>query len=287
VVGDLHSDELSAQYTVFYSAPSAPKANLAPNTYNKLQEVTLRAGEKTANYNTKTDDQKAKEDDLTFYYTFDGSQPDPDISPIYDGTPIQLPTGRVTLRALIVNGYGKRSSTMEIGYKFTVTPYLPEPYSRDDTFADFNLTKTLLAEFTALMGQPNATDPIQYLFYDGQAQQLSYAWGAAVFILAGNQWQLASVDMNQAISQAPRSVGIGSSEAAITAAFKDFGMPQNQDGSRNLYYADPDIGVILKNEDGTRTIQYTTTTLSSKPLVLQFFLSDQGVCTRIVHFVRP
>jgi tetratricopeptide (TPR) repeat protein len=287
VVGDLHSDEFSAQYTVYYSAPSAPKANLAPNTYNKLQEVTLRAGEKTSNYNTKTDEQKAKEDDLTFYYTFDGSQPDPDISPIFDGTPIQLPTGRVTLRALIVNGYGKRSSTMEIGYKFTVAPYLPEPYSRDDTFADFTLTKTLLAEFTALMGQPTSTDPIQYLFYDGQAQQLTYAWGNASFILSGNQWQLASVDMNQAISQAPRGVGIGSPEATITAAFKDFGMPQNQDDSRNLYYADPDIGVILQNEDGTHTIQYTTTTLSSKPLVLQFFLNDQGICTRIVHFMRP
>ncbi len=287
VVGDLHSDEFSAQYTVYYSAPSAPKANLAPNTYNKLQEVSLRAGEKTANYNTKTDEQKAKEDDLTFYYTFDGSQPDPDVSPIYDGTPIKLPTGRVTLRALVVNGYGKRSSTMEIGYKFTVAPYLPDPYSRDDTFADFTLTKTLLAEFTALYGQPASADPIQYLFYDGQAQQLAYPWGTASFILSGNQWQLASVDMNQAISQAPRGVGIGSLEAAITAAFKDFGMPQNQDGSRNLYYADPDIGVILQNEDGTHTIQYTTTTLSSKPLVLQFFLNDQGVCTRIVHFMRP
>ncbi len=286
VVGDLHSDEFSAQYTVYYSAPSAPKANLAPNTYNKLQEVSLRAGEKTSNYKTKTEEQKAKEDDLTFYYTFDGSQPNPDISPIYDGTPIKLPTGRVILRAMVVNGYGKRSSTMEIGYKFTVKPYLPDPYSREDTFADFNMEKTLLADFTAAFGQPASTDPIQYMFYDGQAQQLTYAWGTAAFVLAGNQWQLTSVDMNQAISQPPRGVGIGSSEAAITAAFKDFGMPPNQDGSRNLYYADPDIGVILKNEDGTRTIQYSTTTLKSKPLILQFILDGQGVCTRIVHFIR-
>jgi hypothetical protein len=288
VIDDLHSDEFSAQYTVFYPTPSAPKANLAPLTYNKLKTVSLRPGEKSGNYKTKTDEQKAKEDDLTYYYTFDGSQPDPDISPIWDeATPIALPTGRVYLRALVVNGYGKRSSTLEVFYKFLVSPYLNEPYSREDTFGDFALGTTQLAGFTGKFGQPNATQNIQYRFYEGQAQELTYNWGKAVFVLVGNQWQLASVDMNRNISAPPRGVGVGSTEAEITGAFKDFGMPDNQDSSRNLYYADPDIGVILTGADGTRTIQYSTTTLKSQLMYLQFVLNDQGVCIRITHFFRP
>jgi len=176
---------------------------------------------------------------------------------------------------------------MEIGYKFLVSPYLAEPYARGDTFADFAIGKTLLDDFTSRIGEPKASGPIQYLLYDGQAQELDYDWGKAMFILVGNQWLLASVDMNRNISSPPRGVGIGAGEREIASAFKDFGMPLNQDGSRNLYYADPDIGVILKNEDGTRTIQYSTTTLTSKPLLLQFVLNEQGICTRIVNFYRP
>ena len=288
VINDLHSDEFAAQYTVFYPTPAAPKANLAPNTYNKLRSVSLRPGEKSSNYKSKTDEQKAKEDDLTFYYTFDGSKPDPDISPIWDEvTPIALPTGRVTLRAVVVNGYGKRSSTMEVGYKFNVKPFLKETYNREDTFTGFTLSTTLLSAFTDKFGQPTGTQDIQFLFYEGQAQELSYSWGKAVFILVANQWQLASVDMNRNIATPPRKVGVGSTEAEIVGAFKDFGMPENQDGSRNLYYNDPDTGVILNNGDGTHTIQYTTTTLTSKMMYLQFVMNQQGVCTRIMHYFRP
>ena len=287
VINNLHSDEFSAAYTVYYPSPAAPKSNLAPNTYSKLRSVSLRAGAKSDNYNTKSEEQQAKEDDLTFYYTFDGSTPDPDISPIYDGTPIDLPTGRVTLRAMVVNGYGKQSSTLEVGYKFTVSPYLEAVYSREDTFAKFALATTLIADFKASIGEPYATEDIQYLFYEGQAQELSYSWGKAVFVLSGNQWLLASVDMNQNVTTPPRGVGVGDSEETITAAFKDFGMPDNQDGSRNLYYADPDIGVILNNEDGTHTIQYSTTTLSSQYMYLQYVLNESGVCTRIIHYYNP
>ncbi|HPJ01715.1 MAG TPA: hypothetical protein PKU80_02615, partial [Candidatus Limiplasma sp.] len=162
-----------------------------------------------------------------------------------------------------------------------------EPYNREDTFPGFALSTTLLNSFTNEFGQPTETQDIQFLFYEGQAQELSYSWGKAVFILVANQWQLASVDMNRNIATPPRNVGVGSTEAEIVGAFKDFGMPQNQDGSRNLYYADPDTGVILNNADGTHTIQYTTKTLSSKMMYLQFVMNQQGVCTRIMHYFRP
>ncbi|HPF86433.1 MAG TPA: chitobiase/beta-hexosaminidase C-terminal domain-containing protein [Candidatus Limiplasma sp.] len=284
VVGDLHSDELSAQYIVYYPSPAAPKANLAPGTYSKLRSVNLRAGAKSDNYKEKTEEQQAKEDDLTFYYTFDGSDPDPDISPIYDGTAIDLPTGRVTLKAIVINGYGKESSTLEIGYKFTVSPYLPDPYSNEDTFQNCEIEDTQMDAFIAAFGEPDAKGSIQYLYYEGQAQQLTYSWGTAVFTLSGNLWELASVDMTRNISTPPRGVGVGNTLSEITAAFKDFGMPDNQDGSRNLYYADPDIGKILINDDGTRIIQYTTETLSSNVMQLQYYIDTQGVCYRIVNY---
>ena len=44
VSGDLVSDELSVNYSFYYPSPPAPKCNLAPNTYRKLREVSLRPG---------------------------------------------------------------------------------------------------------------------------------------------------------------------------------------------------------------------------------------------------
>ncbi len=107
-----------------------------------------------------------------------------------------------------------------------------------------------------------------------------------MFTLSGNQWLLVSIDMNRNISLPPRGVGVGNMESEITAAYKDFGMPDNQDGSRNLYYADPLIGVVLNNGDGTHTVQYTAVTLTNEVLILQFYIDAQGACTRIVNYVR-
>ena len=287
MVDDLISDEMSASYTVYYPTPAAPKCNLAPNTYSTLHEVSLRAGEalnaKEARKG-KTKEQLAVEDDQKFYFTIDGSLPDPAISPLYTG-PIKLPSGRVTLRAVAVNGYGKQSSTMEVGYKFEVKPYLLEPYSEEDTFEGFKLNATTLDAFTAAYGQPKNTVPT-YLTLDAQAQHLEYGWGYAVFALTGGQWNLVRVEMTDAFASAPRGVGIGSSEAEIAAAYKDFGMPENQDGSRNLYYADPQIGVVLANEDGTRTVQYTCKTLGGKTWVLQYHLQNKR-CVKIVTYYKP
>ncbi|MEA4999926.1 MAG: chitobiase/beta-hexosaminidase C-terminal domain-containing protein [Candidatus Limiplasma sp.] len=288
VVEDLVSDEMHASYTVYYPTPAAPKCNLAPNTYSSLREVSLRPGEalnaKEARKG-KTKEQLAVEDDQTFYYTIDGSLPDPAISPVYTG-PIKLPSGRVTLRAVAVNGYGKQSSTMEVGYKFDVKPHPLEVYSETDVFSGFKLNDTTLEAFTAAFGQPKSTVPTTYLTLDAQAQHLEYGWGYAVFALTGGQWSLVRVEMTGAIAGGPRGVGIGSSEADITGVYKDFGMPQNQDTSRNLYYADPQIGVVLANEDGTRTVQYTCRTLGGKTWVLQYHLKN-GRCVKIVNYFKP
>ena len=229
---------------------------------------------------------KRVEDNQTFYYTIDGSIPDPKVSPKYDGSAIVLPSGRVTLRAIAINGYGKQSSTMEVGYKFEVKPYPLEVYAKEDTFNGFTLLDTTLEDFTGKFGQPKQTTDTTYLTVDGQAQHLEYPWGYAVFLLQNNKWQLVRVEMTDSIAGGPRGVGLGSSEKEITAAYKDFGMPPNQDTSRNLYYDDPDSGVVLQNEDGTRTVQYTCANLQNKVLVLQYQMRNDR-CVAIDHYYKP
>lgn len=270
---DLISDPLSVTYQVFYPTPAAPKTNLAPNTYTSRKTVMLRPG-----------DSKSKET-LTFYYTIDGSTPTLE-SPVFDGTPIQLPSGRVTIRAVAVNEYGKMSSTCEVGYKFDVKPHPLEMYSQADRFDGFTLWATSPEEFTKRFGNPSQTISAQYLYMSEEAQQMDYPWGSAVFILTGNKWVLVRVEMNSEITRGPRGVGFGSSESDITGVYKDMGQVKSPGGNRGLYYADPDIGQVLQNEDGTTTVQYSCNTLESKIWVLQYVLT-RGRVSRIVHYYQP
>ncbi|MCE5343132.1 MAG: chitobiase/beta-hexosaminidase C-terminal domain-containing protein [Eubacteriales bacterium] len=289
VADDLVSDEMSMSYTVYYPSPPAPKCNLAPNTYTSLHTVGLRAGANTQTReqrSKKTKEQLAKEDQQTFYYTIDGSTPDPELSPVYDGTPIQLPSGGVTLRAIAVNGYGKQSSTLEVTYKFKAKPYLQAIYSDADTFDGFKLNSTSVEDFKAQFGQPKSAVTTQYLTLADEAQHLEYAWGYAVFILNENKWQMVRIEMNDKIAASPRGVGLGDSESDIVAAYKDMGMLPNQDGSRNLYYNDLNSGVVLQNDDDTRTVQYSCKTTDGKVWILQYLLNNDR-CVKIIHYYKP
>ena len=103
VNGDLVSDELSASYTISMPAPTMPYPSLAANTYTQRQRVRIFQNI-----------ERTREEDVVIYYTIDGSTPDYD-SPIYDQDAtkgILLPGGRVTLRAVAVNSYGKASNTL-------------------------------------------------------------------------------------------------------------------------------------------------------------------------------
>ncbi len=274
---DLVSDPLSATYTIFYPSPSAPYATLAPNTYNKPQTVSLRPGDNENDDNTQ----------LTMYYTIDGSLPDTN-SPIFDGTPIQLPNGRVVLRAIAVNGYGKVSSTREVGYKINAKPYMMKMYNaEDDTFQSFTINRTQRAAFEKAFGAPKSEENVTYMHQAGEAKRLEYGWGSATFLLSGNQWLLVRVEMNSAISSGPRGVGIGSTEDEVVAAYKDMGQLPNQDGTRGLYYADPDIGKITLLEDGTRVVQYSCQTPENRNWCLQYVLDGQKRVVKINHFYQP
>ena len=110
-------------------------------------------------------------------------------SPVYDGTPIKLPSGRVTLKAVCVNQYGKMSPTLEVGYKFNVSPYPLDMYGESDNFGSFTLNKTSIDEFKAAFGNPSQELETTYLSLTNSARHLQYNWGYAVFILENSAWQ--------------------------------------------------------------------------------------------------
>lgn len=275
---DLVSDPLAVTYTVFYPTPSAPYANLAPNTYNKPLSVSLRPG-------SKEDEKEHKVTPLTFYYTIDGSIPNED-SPIFDGTPIALPSGRVELRAVCVNKYGKMSSTREVGYKFDYKPAPLKIYSEEDTFSNFVLGQTTQEAFKASEGAPKSESPTRYQGLEDEALHLEYDWGYAVFGFVGGKWVLVRVEMNQQIASAPRGVGFGSSEKDITSVYKDMGQLPGKSGNRGLYYDDPNIGKVIQNADGAKTVQYSCKTLENKIWVLQYHLESDRV-VKIIHYYQP
>ncbi|MDD3336112.1 MAG: chitobiase/beta-hexosaminidase C-terminal domain-containing protein [Eubacteriales bacterium] len=282
VNGSLVSDPLSVSYTFYYPSPPAPKCNLAPNTYKTAREVSLRAG--TREEYTKKQ-QAEMEKNLTYYYTIDGSTPTEE-SPVYDGTPIKLPSGKVTLKAVCVNQYGKMSSILEVGYQFKIKPDPLEMYAYTDVFAGFELYSTNRTDFEATYGAPNSEEPVTYLYLDAEAVHLAYNWGYAVFAKINNVWLLVRVEMNSSIATAPRGVGFGSSESEVCGVYKDFGQLQSPNGTRGLYYKYPQIGQVLIDENGTRYIQYTCQSLGGQNWVLQYWLDNDRV-NKIVHFYQP
>lgn len=275
---DLVSDALSVTYTVYYPTPSAPGTNLAPATYSKPRTVSLRPG-------NKDDEKEHKENPYTFYYTIDGSTPTEE-SPVYDGTPIKLPSGKVTLKAVCVNQYGKMSPIREVGYKFTFKASAMSSYSEEDKFSGFALFSTTMDDFKTKFGAPTSETDIVYMFQEGDARHLEYSWGHAEFMLTNGKWRLVRVEMNSEIASAPRSVGFGSSESDIVAMYKDMGQLQSSNGDRGLYYADPNIGRVIQNEDGTRTVYYSCNTLESKVWVLEYHLKGDRVF-KICHYYKP
>jgi len=277
---DLVSDPMSVTYTVFYPTPPAPKSNLAPNTYTKRRTVSLRPGDMP-----KDKPREERNQTYVYYYTIDGSTPTMD-SPVFDGTPIELPSGKVTLKAVAVNQYGKMSSICEVSYKFDVKPYLPFMYGENDKFQGFVLNATSPDEFRQRFGEATSKMNTQYLSMDDDAQHWNYDWGHAVFILTNSKWVLVRVEMNREITQGPRDVGFGSSETDITSVYKDMGQVKNPNGSRGLYYDDVNMGRVLLGEDGAKTIYYSCNTLRSNMWVLEYKLKGNRV-TQILHYYRP
>lgn len=251
VRGELISDELDVTYTVSMPSPSTPYANLAPNTYSSRRQVQL-----WVSIEQHTDE------NITIYYTIDGSNPTAD-SPIYDGTPIWLPAGKVTLRAVSVNQYGKASNMLERTYKFDVRPVPLTGYSTtDDVVNGITLGVTTESNFISAHGDPVSTEPYtERSDMGGEFVKANYDWGYAVFNRNLGTNLVVEMYFTDSTFDAPRSTGVGDTLEKVVGKFRDMGQLESPSGNRGLYeLSSGGKGYIYVQEDGGHLIRYTAIT---------------------------
>lgn len=270
VSGDLLSDPLDVTYSVVLPSPDAPKSSLAPNTYEKPQRVWLRY--------------PGKDKDITMYYTLDGSTPDLN-SPKYTGDPIYLPGGRVTLKAIAVNSFGKTSNVMEVGYKIKNVK-TREMYSETDAFQGFKLLSTTQEAFVQANGQPSTRETVTIDKIEGECQKLNYDWGYCTVAPISGQMLVTEVYETQDKFAAPRGTHIGNTEKEVTDVFRDMNQLNSQNGDRSLYYDGNNTGIIKLVSENQKSIQYECFTLESNHVVLKYDLAN-GIVTAISHKFVP
>ncbi len=288
VNGDLISDPMRVAFQIYLPTPLAPDCNLAPNTYTKKKTVSLRQGklsdeelEKNPGYAATLDDPVAQT--ITIYYTIDGSQPDQD-SPIWDGTPIQLPTGGyVHLRAVSVNGYGKQGNTMLRTYKFDCAPYFKKMYNVQDFVDDLKIGVTTREAFWGKYGNGTGPEMVMQDTIEGECEKYTYPWGYASFMKLKTGWVLSDIQFTTGEFTGPRGTRIGMSEKDITGLFKDCGQVVGATGvKRGLYYdAEDEQGAISILPTGEKTIYYRTGTADGHTWQLEYHLDASGKCHTI------
>lgn len=275
VSGELTSDPLAATYKVYLPSPQTPGYSLAPGTYERKQRVWLRPGEENED-----------DEDITIYYTIDGSTPDAD-SPVWTGEPFYLPSGRVTLQAVAVNGRGKASNTLTVGYKFTFKPYPKDAYTVEDTANGLKLYSTTREAFQDAYGQGESMEEVYLEGIDEACQKYNYSWGHATMAKTKNGWLLAELYFTSQFV-GPRSTGIGDSEEKVVGQFRDMGQVASPSGNRGLYENDEGgKGKIYVQEDGTKIIRYTTETADSHTWQLDYELNKSGVVSAIRMLYIP
>lgn len=273
---DLVSDELTGTYKVIMPSPQKPSSSLAPNTYQQRQRIWLRVGEENKN-----------DTDITIYYTIDGSTPDAD-SPIYTGEPFWLPGGRVTLKAVAVNGYGKASNALEILYKIESGPYPLSAYSTEDAANGLTLGVTTKEEFQEKYGTGEGSEEVTLTGFDDPGEKITYSWGYAVMgKLERTGWVLAELYFTSEEFKGPRDTGIGDSEEDVVGQFRDMGQVASPSGNRGLYSNDSGKGKIYLMEDGTKEIRYETDTADGGTWKLTYYVSKADAVTAIDMLYEP
>ncbi len=270
ISGDLLSDPLDVTYVISLPSPDAPKASLAPDTYERAQRVWLRY--------------PGKETDITMHYTLDGSIPDTN-SPIYTGEPIYLPGGKVTLRAVAVNGKGKVSNAMEVGYKIDNVDYRMM-YNDKDVFAGFALMSTTMEVFVQANGEPISRESVQVDKIPDECQKLLYSWGYCIIAPISNSWLVIEVTQTQSKFAAPRNTGFGLSEQEVVNAFRDMRQPESLNGDRSLYLDGSSSGIVKRVSDNQKSIQYSCSNVEGYQLLLQYDLKG-GIVVAITHRYVP
>ncbi len=251
VNGNLVSDELKGTYKIIMPSPQAPQCNLAPKTYKTKQQVRLKPGKDNIN-----------DDDIIIYYTVDGSEPNSD-SPIYDGTPVRLANGRVTLKAVAVNHYGKVSNPLEVNYKIEANPKPKSAFGVEDTLDKILPGTTTQLEFFEAYGEGESAGTVQSGDYSTECRRYDYPWGYVIMNLPRKTWVVVEVcyTSDDAPFSAPRGTGIGQTETAVVDKYKDMLQLESASHNRGLYYVEEQSGKIYHGkiyqmEDGTRTIRY-------------------------------
>lgn len=265
VSGELVSDPLKASYKVFMPSPQTPGCSLAPNTYEKRKRVWLRPGE-----------ENEKDEDITIYYTIDGSTPDAD-SPVWTGEPFYLPAGKVKLQAVAVNGYGKASNILTVEYKFTFSPKPKNSYRVTDTANGLTLYATTREEFQKAYGPGKSMEEVYIQGFSEMCQRYHYDWGYATMTKTKRGWLLADLYFTTTQFVGPRSTGIGSTEDDVVSQFRDMGQVTSPSGNRGLYDDDDyGSGKIYLNQDGTKLIRYIAYTADSHEWQLDYHLDTDG-----------
>ena len=285
VSGDLVSDPLAATYKVFMPSPQAPRYKLPPGTYKQRQRLWLKPG--LENEKTSKTPEGDKETDITIYYTIDGSDPDID-SPIYTGEQFWLPGGRVTLKAIAVNGYGKASNILTVGYKIEAKPYPLSGYSAvDDIVNGIKLYITTREEFQNAYGKGTSAGNVTLQGINGECEKFTYDWGYAVMAKIKSGWVVAEIYFTNNTFKAPRGTGIGDTEDYVVGKFRDMGQVASPSGNRGLYENDDGKGKIYLQEDGTKIIRYQADTADGHTWQLDYNLNTSGTVTSIDMLYIP
>lgn len=274
------SEQVSADYTIIIPTPAAPKSNYASGKYKKAPKVSLRAGDES---------DKNASPIVAIYYTLDGRQATTE-STLYT-EPIQLPTGKSTLRAIAVAANGKISYEMNVTYD--VEGNLKKMFTSDDTFKNLTLYKTTYNTFTKAWGTPTSYELLpeaEWYSPDMESYEAVYDWGTARFCIkkAGSAPVLYALDTTNSKMTAPRTTKVGMSSDEVLGKFRDLGQAAlDKEGNRLLYNynsANTQFGTYRSNGDGTYVIHYYDPVDDKATIFveLSYYLDASGNVARIV-----
>ena len=275
----LVSDELRGTYKIIMPSPQTPQCNLAPGTYKTRQKVRLKPGKDNLN-----------DDDIVIYYTVDGSSPGAD-SPIYDGEPVQLPSGHtVTIKAVAVNKYNKVSNMLEVSYKIEAKPYPLTAWTKEETIGNLELNKTTMAEFQSEYGEGTQAEMEPNGDFETECRKYEYPWGYTVMNLTRKNWVLVELYFkNGSVFKAPRGTGVGDPMDFVVGKFKDLGQVKSASGNRGLYALDNgNDGKIWKQEEktGQQIIRYRIKN-EGHYYVLDYYVDKNGTVTAVDWWYKP
>lgn len=273
-VGSLYSDPLVISYTVSLPAPAAPKSSHAPKTYEKKQRVWL-----------KHDDF----DNVTIFYTIDGSKPTENSPIFHKDEPFYLPSGRCTLRAIAVDERGTPSNELTVEYKVTAGRIV-EMYNEKNQFSGLVLMKTTRSDIEKKVGAPDSTE-VMGEGAEGEAAsakeqvKLNYSWGYVIVEKSGTQWLVIELYETANTFSPPKDTRVGMVLDDVTAKYRDLGQVPNAKGDRGIYYDDKGEAKLTQLGDNKQLLYYTCKASDGNQWVLQYYLTD-NVVTGIRHGIQ-